>query len=237
MAGSVVRHVTFKGFWSFLMIRQWAYKAAGILLLLAIAVVLHGCAAAEIIDRAIPKSVDAQYKGLAGQKVAVMIWADRALRIDYPSLTIDTANATQSCLIAKTDQAELKDTQFPWEARSVARFQKEHPEIEGRPVTEYAQRISGITRLVSIEVAEFSTHSDMAVQLLKGNMTGNVKVIEIENGKAKIAYERSGITVAYPPKAPAGVSTMPESGIYAGTVQAFGLEVAQLFYGHVIEED
>lgn len=65
---------------------------------------LGGCQVAGYFASAIPKSVDAQYKGLAGQKVAVMVWADRGLRIDWPNLELDTGNGIQSYLLAKTDE-------------------------------------------------------------------------------------------------------------------------------------
>ena len=198
---------------------------------------LCGCAAVAVIDRAIPKSIDAQYKGLAGQKVAVMVWAPLGARIDYPNLQKDTATSVQAYLIAKADEDEFKLTQYPWEARSVVRFQKEHPETEAQAVAEYAPRISGITRLIYVEIGEFATRSETTVQLLKGNMLGNVKVVEIKDGKATTTFQRNGVRVQYPRKSKEGVIDVPESVIYRETVGAFALEVAQLFYGHVIEED
>ena len=49
----------------------------------------------------LPKSEDAKYKGLAKQKVAVMVWADRGTRIDYPNLQLDTGNTIQAKLISQ----------------------------------------------------------------------------------------------------------------------------------------
>ena len=180
--------------------------------------------------------MDAQYKGLAGEKVAVMVWADRGLRIDWPNLELDTGNGIQSYLLAKTDEDSLKKTQFPWEVRSVQRFQKEHPELEGTSITEYAHRISGVSRLIFVEVAEFSTRSDTAVQLLRGGMTANVRVLEIGGGTSKVVYERQHVKVMFPPKSPEGVIDVSEALIYNGTVNAMSLELAQLFYPHMIED-
>lgn len=198
---------------------------------------LGGCAFAQVVAQAVPKSADAQYKGLAGQKVAVMVWTERAVRIDYPTLRIDTANMMQEDLIAKTDQSELDKAQFPWEARSVARFLKDHPELEGKAITEFAQRLTGVTRLIYVEVTDFSTRSETAVQLFKGGMTGNVMVLEVESGKSsKIVFKKNGVHVSFPQHSPEGVLEATEGAIYAGTVKAFALEAAQLFYGHIIED-
>ena len=203
---------------------------------LAIVALGAGCAAAGYIASAIPQSVDAQYKGLAGEKVAIMVWADRGLRIDFPNLMLDTGNSMQSYLLAKTDEDSLKLTQFPWEVRSVLRFQKEHPELEGRSITEYAHRMSGVTRLLFVEISEFSTRSGTAVQLLRGGMKVNIKVLEVGTASSKIVYEKQGITVMFPPKSPEGVIDMSESMVYGGTVNEMSLTLAKLFYPHIVED-
>ena len=184
----------------------------------------------------IAKSEDAKYKGLAKQRVAVMVWAERGTRIDFPSIQLDLGNTIQATLLAKADEADVKDIQFPWEARSVIRFQKEHPELDGRSITEYAQRISGVTKLIYVEIGDFTTRSDTAVQLLRGTMIVNVKVVDLGSGKPKVVYEINNLRSSFPPKNKEGVTDVPEQAIYAGTVKAMGLQIAQLFYGHVIED-
>ena len=144
-----------------------------------------GCAVAGYMASSIPASRDAQYKGLAGKKVGVVVWAQRGLRIDYPNLQLDLGNTIQAQLLAKTDEKSLKLAQFPWEVRSMLRFLRERPELEGQSVMEWAPRLSGIDRLVFVEVLDFSTRSGTAVQLLRGGITANVKVIEIEGGQGQ----------------------------------------------------
>ena len=194
-----------------------------------------GCAVGWFLH-SLPKSEDARYKGLAKQRVAVMIWTERGTRVDYPSLQLDLGNVIQAMLLSKSKEADVKDIQFPYEVRSVIRFQREHPELEGRSVTEYAQRISGITRLIYVEVGDFTTRSDTAVQLLRGAIAANLKVVEIQNGKSKVAYEANNLQSYFPPKSKEGVIDVPEQTIYAGTVQAMGRQIAELFYGHMIED-
>ncbi len=195
-----------------------------------------GCTILGFFAAAVPRSVDAEYKGLAGEKVAVMVWADRGLRIDFEHLQLDTANAIQSNLLAKTNESSLKNTTFPWEPRSVVRFQKEHPEFEGMSVTEYAHRISGITRLIFVEVGYFSTRSGTAVQLMRGEMMVNVKVLEVKPGKSTVIYEKQNLQVSFPERSPEGVLDVPEAVIYNGTIKAMARSIAELFYPHVIED-
>jgi len=198
---------------------------------------INGCALFAVFASAVPKSEDAKYKGLAKQRVAVMPWAERSTRIDYQTIQLDLGNTIQSTLLAKAGEADVKDIQFPYEVRSVIRFQKEHPELEGRGIAEYAQRISGVTRLIYVEIGDFTTRSDTAVQLMRGAITANVKVVEISGGKSKIVYEVNNLRSYFPPKQKEGVIDVPEQAIYAGTVQAMGQQIAELFYGHIVEED
>ena len=206
-------------------------KTFGLVLLGVVLATLAGCQLVGAVGSAIPVTIDAQYTGLKGQKVAVMCWVDRGIRIDYPQLQLDTATFIQTQLTSHKDDSDLKESTWPWEPRSVVRFQREHPELEGRPINEYAQRITGVTRLVYIEVDQFSTRGDETVQLKRGR----VKVLEITDGKAKIAYEKQNVEVAFPPDRPDGVLDMPEPQIYAQTVGLFGTSVAQLFYSYQVD--
>ncbi len=215
--------------------RLYRGKTFGLVLLAILAATLGGCQLVSAVGSAIPVTVDAEYTGLKAQKVAVMCWVDRGIRIDYPQLQLDTATFIQTQLTSHKDDSDLKKSTWPWEPRSVVRFQREHPELEGRPINEYAQRITGVTRLIYIEVDQFSTRGDETVQLKRGRMLGRVKVLEIADGKAKIVYEKQNLEVAFPPDRPDGVLDMPEPQIYGQTVGLFGTAVAQLFYSYQIE--
>lgn len=212
------------------------WKLLAIVCLMVCALLSTGCALVAWAGANMPRSVDAQYKGLAKQRVAVMVWADRGIRIDYPTLQLDLGNTIQGTLMSKAKEDDVKEIVFPYEVRSVARFQKEHPELEGRGITEYAHRLSGITRLIYIEVNDFGTRSDAAVQLMRGSITANVKVVEIDKGKSKVAYEINNLRTFFPPKQKEGVIDVPEQAIYSGTVKDMGVQIAQLFYGHVVED-
>ena len=212
-------------------------KVIRVVLLAALITTLGGCSLIGVIGQAIPVTVHAEYAGLKGQKVAVMCWVDRGIRVDYPQLQLDTATFVQTQLIDQKDVSELKESQWPWESRSIVRFQREHPELEGRPINEYAHRISGVTRLIYIEVDQFATRGDETVQLMRGRMLGRVKVLEIADGKSKIVYEKQNIEVAFPPNRPEGILDVPESQIYNQTVKLFGTSIGQLFYSREVDRE
>src|SRR5262249_40561646 len=63
-----------------------------------------GCAATGAIAGKLmpPQTIPPKYVGLYGQSVGVMVWTDRGLQIDYPTLGLDLANSIDHKLRAQT---------------------------------------------------------------------------------------------------------------------------------------
>jgi len=200
-----------------------------------------GCGIFGVVARAMPKIVPAAYTGLQGSTVAVMVWTDPAIAVDWPAMSIDVGAGIRKKLLAgqKDDKPkELEGTTFPVTPQSIARFQMDHPEFERAPINDIASQV-GVQRLIYVEVVGFQTRSDMAINtdLYRGQMSANVKVIEYENGKAKTAFEDK-VSVAFPKNAPAdGVSNLGDDRTYVGTVDAFTTQAAWRFYKHEEERE
>ena len=200
---------------------------------------LSGCQIFGIFAQAMPNNVAAAYPGLKGNDVTVLVWTEHATATDWPAMAIDITAGVQNKL--KAAQAsdkpkELEGTTFPVTPQSVAKFQMTHPEAASMPIVDVAP-IVGVKRLIYVEVTKFQTHSDMAVNtdLYRGQITAEVRVVELANGKAKIAYQDS-VTAKYPGNAPTdGVTGLGDSKTYVGTLDAFCTVLAQRFYKH--EED
>ncbi|CAN5567839.1 hypothetical protein BH10PLA1_BH10PLA1_09760 [soil metagenome] len=201
-----------------------------------------GCSIFSTIARTMPKIVPAAYAGLKGKDTVVMVWADRAIATDWPSITIDITASTQKKLLnaqAADKPDELDGTTFPASPQSVARFQMDHPEAELMPITQVAPMV-GVKRLIYVEVVNFQTRSDLSVNtdLFRGQITANVKVVEWDGTKAKIAYEESKITAIWPKKAPQdGVLNIGDAKTYVGTVDAFTTTLALRFFKHEEERE
>jgi len=192
--------------------------------------------------QALPKIVPAAYKGLKGKDVAVMVWTDSAISVDWPAMSIDVGAGVRKKLLA--GQAEdkpddLDGTTFPVTPQSIAKFQMDHPEAELSPITQIAPQV-GVKRLIYIEIVGFQTRSDMGVNtdLYRGKLTANLKVIEYENGQTKVGYEENHVTVNFPKKSPTdGVSGLGDIRTYVGTVDAFTTLTAWRFYKHEEERE
>jgi hypothetical protein len=198
---------------------------------------LSGCAAIGVAANAMPAPMKRpDYKGLANQTIGVMVWADHGIQIDWPTLQVDLANGIQKKLQAQVKPKELLGAKYPVQPASIVRYQRDHPEIEAMQVTEFAPKF-GVSRLIYVELEDFATRSDMSVELFRGQAKGNVRVLEIENGVAKVVWEKPDVFVAYPKKAPKeGIPSAGDARMYTGTIDAYSTTVAQLFYSWRPEE-
>jgi hypothetical protein len=212
-------------------------SACWLLLALSLAGLSAGCQLLGVMAAKSPDvPVGPKYKGLAGQKVAVMVWADRATSIDWPHLQLDVTRGIHSRLSdavhVKKPPEEIKGTTFV-APESVVRFQHDHPEIETESVIDIAPKID-ITRLVYVEINEFSTRPEESLQLYRGSMSGNLKVVEVVNGRARIAYQEENIKVVYPEDSPEeGIPGGDDIQMYEKTLDAFSTEVANRFLTHI----
>src|SRR5437868_2826305 len=75
-----------------------------------------------------PPTVRPRYTGLAGQTVGVLVWTDRGIHIDWPTLPLDAANAIENKMMHASAH-ELDKTTFPVEPASILRYQQDHPDV------------------------------------------------------------------------------------------------------------
>ncbi len=211
-----------------------------LLLLCLLLLIPTGCAAVGVLASAVPKPpVEAAYKGLHGQTVGVMVWADRGLRIDFPSIREDLASQVQSLLVAaqKEKSKDLEGTAFPVQPASIVKYQKDHPELESLPITQVAPKLR-VSRLIYVEIENLTTRTSQSVVMYRGNVTASLKLVEIApDGSAKVAYEEGNIAVSYPKKSPEdGRLEGNDYAMYAGTIALLADEVAKRFVEHPSEE-
>lgn len=194
-----------------------------------------GCSVFGVAAQALPPTtIKPVYEGLQGQTVGVMVWVDRGLRMDYPPLQIDIANATQLKLM-KSKAKQLKDATFPVKPASIVKFQQDYPEIEAESIADVAPKL-GVSRLIYIEVEDFATRSQGSVELFRGSAEVTLRVIAVKDGVGKVVHEENGIAVTFPEKAPAeGIPNAGDRKIYIGTVDALSTALARKFVPYAEE--
>ena len=136
------------------------YATRTVVLLVPLLFILSGCdVPSALAGKLLPNdSIKPKYTGLKGESIGVLIWTDRGLQIDYPSLNLDLANSIQKQLVGAGDSAELKGSIFPVQPASIARYVLDHPNFDVKDVTEIAPKF-GVSRLIYIEVDDFGTRA------------------------------------------------------------------------------
>jgi hypothetical protein len=212
--------------------------SAAVLGLMSLALLTQpGCDALGYAANAVAgvSDVPAAYKDLHDQTCGVMVWVDRGIRIDEPNLEIDCAQSIQGKIeiAAKADAKEVQ--KITWiDADRLARYQEDHPELEGDLVTDFAGRLP-MTRLIYIEIEDFQLKPADDVDLYRGEVKATIKVVQIANGVAKVAFEEDGVLATFPPHVTAEGAPLPDGEVdkfYAGTIDAFTTEVVKRFITH-----
>lgn len=214
------------------------WRLGGMLLRRLAAVSLLACGGCQILGAATATMQQTQqvapaYSGFKGQSVVIMVWADEAISIDHPTISADLAHNLQDKFHQAIDGKlnEVKGTTFV-KTDDVVRFQEGHPEAATDSPEELATQFPA-TRLIYIEVVSLSLHPNDAVDLSKGQIVTDVKVVEVADGKGKVAYENDSVSAVYPTKSPPeGTLGLDENTVYEKSVDAVSTEIAKLFMTH-----
>ncbi|HQY87470.1 MAG TPA: hypothetical protein PK402_02350 [Tepidisphaeraceae bacterium] len=199
---------------------------------------LSSCQVIGLIAYKMPQPpIMAEYR-LAGQPVSVMVWADQGIELDWPSISRDLAGGLTENLkqaVVAENEAVLGVT-FPVAVESVVRWQKDNPGYDGLPITSVAPQL-GTSRVIYVEINKFSTRTAQTFVLYRGSVNASIKVIEVENGVGKVAWEKRDINVFYPDKGPEdGTPKGTDYQFYVGTMTELATQLAELLIDHPPEE-
>lgn len=212
-----------------------------IVALLALCTTASSCQLLGIAANAVPQPPVKPKIVLADNSVGIMVWCDRGLRVDWPTIQKDLGNGVQvrlnEAITAKAK--ELQNVTFPYPAESFVRWQREHPGSEFEPIINIAPRLP-VTRLIYIEIQSLSTRASQTLAMYRGSASALVRVLAVEPGATvgKVLYEESGIRVVYPKHSTdEGRPEGSDMAMYVGTMTFLADEVAKRFVEHPAEED
>lgn len=217
-------------------------RTAGLCCLPLLLFIFSGCTLLGVIAGKVAQEpmLPASYSGLAGQSVAIMVWASDGTLIDFPDVRLDLAGGLQAKLQLgeKPSEKTLGAIKFPVAPAAVVRFQDNHPENDTKSLAEVAPKLN-VSRVIYIEVENLQTRSNAAVELYRGSAAATMKIIEVPEGGGlgKITYEESGIEAVFPPKArEEGTPNGNDFAIYRGTIDALTSEIAKRFVPHTEDQ-
>ena len=188
-----------------------------------------------------PDVPERTYEGLKGQQVGVLVWADWKTRTDFNQIQLDTTRLLQSKLEMMGKPTSAKDAKeaekMPLAGTTflhpgtVARYQREHPEVWAMPIQDVAPKL-GVPRVIFVEIVHFQAQAPEAIMLLNGKAKVNLRVLDVANGKATVAFEELDITANYPPNMKEGVPVSDKytlRSVYEGTIDELTTKLALRF--------
>jgi hypothetical protein len=175
-------------------------------------------------EKAPPISVTAEYHGLDGRSVAVVVDADHSTLYQYPTALLEVCTAVTNLIAANVPDVQTV------EPRQIVDFQQRNYYWSTMQPAELAHRL-GVERLVLITLTEYRTHEPGNVNLYRGVITGSLEVYETESASPNRAAYASVVTAHFP-NTNIGVPNADELTIRKGTLDLFALRAAGRFFDH-----
>lgn len=176
------------------------------------------------------QDIKAEYKGLEGQRVAVLVDADAATLTRYPRAQLEICEAISLKLAANVKDISVVAP------RAVIDYQNRNSYWTTATYQRLAKELN-VSRVILVELAEFTMHEPGNRYVLRGTITANVAVADAkETSPNRLAYDTT-IKVIYPEGDKIGVVNREEKNIRFATVDLFSQAATSKFYDHTIEKD
>lgn len=202
------------------------------LLMLAAAMSLGGCNwlgygahALSGGDKNKTVAVDADYRGLDGKSVAVLVAADEYTLFRHPGSPQRVARAVTQQLTA--DIPGIK----PVDPGQVARFQRDNAYWNTLTYGELLNRLK-VERIVYIDLAQYTTNEPGDKHVWRGVVVGRVGVAAADATQPNDLVYGADVSAEFPPGQTVGVLEANEQTIQLGMLKTFAVEVSRLFHDH-----
>lgn len=174
--------------------------------------------------------VQAEYLGLADQRVAIMVAADSHMLYQYPEASSHVCRAMTS-RIAKNVPGVT--TTIP---EKIDAFVEKNPYWINMRYGELAKRLD-VDKIVLVDLIEYQTHEPGNAHLWQGLITGNVGVIDRHGPDPDNFVYQNTVTAKFPEASSIGIIDSDDETIQIGMVYLFARRGTGLFYDHQIEVD
>ena len=163
------------------------------------------------------KTIKAEFDGLKGKSVAVVVYADLETQVDYPTV-----------------QLELCDV-----VAAVIRYQSENPRWDIMPPEKLCE-VFDCDYVLLISLMEFSTRERGSVYLVRGRIKADVSVYQAglsSTDGANPVWRGEPISVQYPQQSTLGVPAENERAIRVQTERLFATELVKKFYDYKVPKE
>lgn len=198
---------------------------------LALAIWLGGCPAMRYMGylgapEAGSKKVPAEFTGLEGRRVAIVIFADQRVQYEHPQ-----ARLTLGSVVRAKMNEHLKNVSVVDPAK-VCRYQDENAHWETLDKAELAKQF-GADFVLYITLVEYSTREIGSIDLYRGRITAQCSLYEAGKSDAEgRVWSCDRIAVVYPEAAPAGVPGESGRSVREAAERLWADALVKKFYEH-----
>lgn len=201
--------------------------------LLLVAMVLGGCIIAGIaavagkaIEDSTPNIVSAEYDGLTGKTVAVVVSADRSAQAEFPTLVFELTRRINERLAKQGQIAGYVS------AADMALFVANNPQWPAMTRTDLAEALGGVERLVLVELYEYRLRDPGNRYLWNGVASGITAVVEADSTLPEEYAFQQSFRVGFPDDSGRGPNDFGAGVVATALLQRTADRVAWLFAEH-----
>jgi hypothetical protein len=210
--------------------RDFIGRFVGVVFLCGLLLVVPGCSifgwVAQIAQNEEPTvEVEARYKDLAGQEVAVLVAGDQRTLLHYPKAREGVCKLISQRLAENVEDIELMDPE------AVIDYQVNHPYWHTLRYSTVIDRLE-VDRLVIVDLVDFRTREPGNRHVQQGQATANVGVVEAEAEDPDNFAFHAVVEAEYPDNTNIGVVNAEGESIQLGLIKTFSERAAGLFYKH-----
>lgn len=184
---------------------------------------------AEAYRRSTPKTVEAEYEGLANKSFAVIVSADRTIQSEHPQLVEETMRRATKALSASTNVP--KAAGFV-NAEDVIRYTYRVPSWAARDASKIADDLGGVQRLIVIEILEYRLSEPGNIYEWAGIAGGTVNLYEIDGNDPNTPAFTTTFNVDFPDQKGYGPDDMPRSAVTTALLMRMIDRSTWPFYRH-----
>ena len=186
---------------------------------------MFGWAAQSIVGTERTIDLKAQYTGLTGKTVAIVISADDQTLFNYPGAVLAISRAIGTKLTADIPGIKIINPE------QIVQFQRTNPYWNTLPYNMLITKLH-TERLLMIDLVQYNTHEPGNKHVWRGVAVANVGVAEAEaKDPDNLAYSQT-VRASFPENQPVGVLDSDDQTIQLGLVRNLAGVVINLFIDH-----
>jgi hypothetical protein len=198
---------------------------------LALTVWLGGCRGIRYLGylgapEAGTKKVPAEFTGLEGHRVVIVIFADQRVQYEHPQARLTLGSVVRAKMTEHLKNVSVVDP------AKVCRYQDENAHWETLDKAELAKQF-GADYVLYIALVEYSTREIGSIDLYRGRITAQCSLYEAgKSDQEGRVWSADRVAVVYPEAAPVGVPGESSRSVRETAERLWAEALVKKFYDH-----